>query len=200
MSSMAHIEPRFGEAPVTDAVSPVVPLEPPPVARRAAVLRWLLHDMPYITMLLLALVGVVLKLPFAYWLILMPLFGAISIGTGWSHAASRHDRLELVWRMALTWCALLLAIFLMFADSFSTVLRGSATRPEMMALLALGTFTAGIQAREWRICAVGGLLFLSVPALVWLHESPLLLGACVVVVIALGSVAWWLIPNRGRTE
>ncbi len=196
MDTVTHLEPRIGPGPAVEPVVAVHPVAVVPVAPRAAVLRWLLHDLPYITKLLLALAGVVVKLPFAYSLILIPLFGIISIATGWHHAASRQEQFELVWRMALTWCALLLAIFLMFSDSLSTLLRGNATRPEMLTLLALGTFTAGVQAREWRICSVGGLLFLSVPAMVWLHDSPRLLGGSAVAAIALGALAWWMLPNR----
>ena len=53
-----------------------------PIARRHVALRWLLHDIPYIAMLLLALVGVVLRLPVIYWVILTPVFGIISIAEG----------------------------------------------------------------------------------------------------------------------
>ena len=35
----------------------------------------------------------------------------------------------------------------------------NATSLGMMTLLALGTFVAGVQARVWQICAVGGVLF-----------------------------------------
>jgi hypothetical protein len=49
----------------------------PPVAmfRRSIFVRWLLHDSPYITMLLLALAGVIFRLPVSYWFILTPVFG-----------------------------------------------------------------------------------------------------------------------------
>jgi hypothetical protein len=78
------------------------------------------------------------------------------------------------------------------------VLNANGTSLAMMTLLALGTFVAGVQARVWQICAVGGVLFLAVPGLGWLDQSPLLLvaGACVVVVLA--SLAWWV--TQGRHE
>ncbi len=44
--------------------------------------RRLLDDLPYAAMLALALVGVVLRLPVVYWIILTPVFGVISIAGG----------------------------------------------------------------------------------------------------------------------
>jgi hypothetical protein len=62
-------------------------------------------------MLLLALAGVIFRLPVSYWVILMPVFGFISVAAGWRHFVTRNARLELVCRLALSWCALLLAIY-----------------------------------------------------------------------------------------
>jgi hypothetical protein len=159
-------------------------------------LRWLKHDTPYITMLLLAVIGVIFRLPFAYWIILTPVFGVISIVTGWHHFASRDQRLELVFRLALSWCALLVAIYLLFSGGVQGVLNANANSLAMLTLLALGTFIAGVEARVWRISAVGALLFLAVPGLGWIDQSPLLLASATVVVIAFGGFAWW-ITQRG---
>jgi hypothetical protein len=72
----------------------------------------------------------------------------------------------------------------------------NAASLSMMTLLALGTFVAGVQARVWQVCAVGGVLFLAVPGLGWLDQSPLLLTAAACVVVGLGGVAWWLTTRR----
>jgi hypothetical protein len=171
-----------------------------PAARRPVALRWLLHDIPYIAMLLLALVGVVLRLPVIYWVILTPVFGIISVAEGWNHFYNRKERLGFVFRVALDWCALLLAIYLLYNSGVQGVMNANATSLGMMTLLALGTFVAGVQARVWQICAVGGLLFLAVPALGWLDQSPLLLAAGTCVIIALGGVAWWLSQGHQGTS
>jgi hypothetical protein len=160
--------------------------------RRSAFLRWLAHDSPYITMLLLALVGVIFRLPVSYWVILTPVFGAISVAAGWHHSVTRNARLELVYKLALSWCALLLAIYLLYNNGVQGVLNANANSLAMMILLALGTFVAGVQASSWRICAVGGILFLVVPGLGWLDQSPLLLTAAMLVIIALGGLVWWV--------
>jgi hypothetical protein len=170
-----------------------------PIARRPVALRWLLHDIPYIAMLLLALVGVVLRLPVIYWVILTPVFGIISIAEGRTHFVTRTERLGFVFRITLDWCALLLAIYLLYNSGVQGVMNANATSLGMMILLALGTFVAGIQARVWQIRAVGGVLFLSVPGLGWLDQSPLMLAAGTCVIIALGGVAWWLSQGHQGT-
>ena len=172
-----------------------------PIARRHVALRWLLHDIPYIAMLLLALVGVVLRLPVIYWVILTPVFGIISIAEGQAHFVTRTERLGFVFSVALDWCALLVAIYLLYNSGVQGVMNANATSLGMMTLLALGTFVAGVQARVWQICAVGGVLFLAVPGLGWLDQSPLLLTAGTCVIIALGGVGWWVSQwHQGTTS
>jgi hypothetical protein len=163
-----------------------------PTPRQSTVVRWLVHDSPYIAMLLLALIAVVLRLPGIYWVILVPVFGVISGAEGWRHFEGRSERLSLLCGLALSWLALLLAILLLSESGVQGVMNANATSIAMMILLALGTFVAGVQARVWQICAVGGLLFLAVPGIGWLDQSPLLIAAAVFGVIALGGVGWWL--------
>jgi hypothetical protein len=167
---------------------------------RSDLLRWLAHDWPYIAILGLALVGVVFRLPVIYWVILTPVYAIISIAAGWRHFGIKSARLELVYSLGLTWCALLLAIWLLFDSGVQGVLNANARSLVMMILLALGTFTAGVQAKVWRICAVGAVLFLAVPSLGWLDQSPLLLTAATIAIIALGGAAWWLTQRGGGGE
>jgi hypothetical protein len=179
---LTHVEPETHSAPA------------PP---RSLAMEWFLHDIFYIAMLVLALVGVAFRLPVTYWVILMPVFGAITIAEGWTHFANREERLSLVYRVALNWCALLLAIYLLSNEGVKGVMNANAGSLAMMTLLALGTFVAGVQARVWQICAVGSVLFLAVPGLGWLDQSPLLLSAATCLFVALGGLAWW-ITRRGR--
>jgi hypothetical protein len=171
--------------------------KPAPVAQRSAVVAWFLHDIFYISMLVLALLGVIFRLPVSYWVILMPVFGVITIAEGWSHFADKAERLGLVFRVGLNWCAMLLAIYLLSNSGVSGVMNANATSLSMMTLLALGTFVAGVQARVWQICAVGSVLFLAVPGLGWLDQSPLLITAATALIVALGGLAWW-VTKRGK--
>jgi hypothetical protein len=90
--------------------------------RQSVFVRWLVHDSPYITMLLLALVGVIFRLPVIYWVILTPVFGVISVAAGWSHFVTPNARLELAYKLALSWCAVLLAIYLLYNSGVLGVL------------------------------------------------------------------------------
>ena len=155
-------------------------------------IRWLLHDLPFIIMLLLVFTGLVFRLPVTYWLILIPIFGVISLVAGWSNFETREARLSLIYSLALDWCALLIAIYLLYNRDVRDVLNSNADSLTMMILLALGTFVAGVQAKVWRICAVGAVLFVAVPGVGWLDQSPLLLSGITLVLIALGGLIWWV--------
>jgi hypothetical protein len=165
-------------------------------AETHVVLRWLRHDVPFILMLLLGLLGVIFKLSVIYWVIITPVFAVISVASGWRHFTSRAERFDLVIRLALDWCALLLSFYLLSNTGVHGVLNVNATSLTMMTLLALGTFVAGVQARVWQISAVGGILFAVVPSLAWLEQSPLLFTAVAVMAVALSGFAWWV--SKGR--
>ncbi len=186
--------PAYG-SPSTAAPSDSAAARP---RQRSAVLRWLVNDIPYLLMLALAAVGVVLRLPVQYWVVITPVFAIISVIEGWRNFAEKGQKFGFAVRLVLDWAALLLALILLYDGGVQGVMNANTISLAMMTLLALGTFVAGIQARVWQICAVGCVLFLAVPGLGWLDQSPLLLlgAACVVVVCA--SVAWWLM--RGRHE
>jgi hypothetical protein len=166
-------------------------------AGRGSGLRtWLGQDWPYIAMLVLALVGVSLHLPALYWAALTPVFGVICIAAGWGRFDTREGRVQLVYTQALSWLALILAIYILYSNGVQGVLNVPSTSLAMMTLLALGTFTAGLQARVWRICAVGGLLFLAVPGIGWVKQSAVLLVLAFLVVVAISGGIWWFGERR----
>jgi len=166
-----------------------------PVSKRPIALQWFLHDILFIAMLSLALVGVVFRLPVGYWVMITPVFGVISIVEGWSHFLTRSERLGLVYRLASIWCALLFAIYLIHNGGVQGVMNANARSLAIIILLALGTFVAGVQARVWKICVVGGILFLVVPGLGWLDQSPLLLAAVISLTVVFGGLVWWVQPK-----
>jgi hypothetical protein len=159
---------------------------------RSALRSWLVQDSPYIAMLVLALAGVTFHLPAGYWAVLTPVFGAICIATGWRHFATPEGRLQLAYTQALSWLALIFTVYILFNTVVQNVLNTSATSLAMMTLLALGTFTAGLQSRVWRICAVGAIMLVAVPAMGWLEQSALLVTVAVLAVAAVGFGTWWL--------
>jgi hypothetical protein len=150
------------------------------------------REWPYILVLALALIGVayssLTRTPITlYWIVLAPLVGVICVVTRWRAAASREARIRLIWMQALHWLAVLAAIQLMFVAVVGRMMNSDATALETLTLLALGTFTAGVHIASWRICLVGVLLALGVPAIAWLEESTLLIVLVAAVLVALAA-------------
>ena len=177
---------NFHEAPLADIAPGVVS------TWRSVLRNWLVQDSPYIALLLLALFGVTFHMPATYWVVLTPLFGVICVASGWHHFERQEDRLQLAYTQALSWLALIFTIYVLYNNVVQGVLNSSATSLAMMALLALGTFVAGLQSRVWRICAVGGILLLAVPAMGWLEQSALLIAIVILAIVAVGFLTWWV--------
>lgn len=166
---------------------------------RSVVRSWLVQDSPYIAMLLLALFGVAFHMPATYWVVLTPVFGVICVTAGWRHFDREQDRLQLAYIQALSWFALIFTIYVLYNNVVQGVLNSSATSLAMMTLLALGTFVAGLQARVWRICAVGGILLLAVPAMGWLEQSALLISIVILGLVAVAFLTWWVSQRRSAS-
>nr|WP_294553598.1 hypothetical protein [uncultured Rhodopila sp.] len=166
---------------------------------RSALRSWLVQDSPYIAMLALALAGVTFHLPAGYWAVLTPVFGGICVAAGWRHFATPEGRLQLAYTQALSWLALIFTVYILFNTVVQNVLNTSATSLAMMTLLALGTFTAGLQSRVWRICAVGAIMLVAVPAMGWLEQSALLVTVAVLAIAAAGFATWW-VGQRGHAS
>jgi hypothetical protein len=190
---------EIAESEVLAAADSGTPAPDPSPGWRATFWTWALHDSPYIAMLVLALIGVTFRLPASYWVILTPIFGVICVVAGWRHFDNSHDRLQMVYMQAVSWFALIFAIYVLYADVVQGVLNTSATSLATMTLLALGTLHAGLQGRVWRICAVGAMLLLAVPAMGWLEQSALLLVVATLTVIGVGFLTWWLAQRRQPT-
>ncbi len=167
-----------------------------PRSIRSHVVRWMREDWPYLAMLLLAVVGVALQLPAIYWIFVMPVYAVICIIEGWRHFTTPEARWELVTVQALNWFALIVATYILYNAGVQGVLNTNASGLVMLTLLALGTFMAGLQARVWRICGLGAVLFLAVPAIGWLEQSIMLLVGATLVIIAIAGLTWWLGQRR----
>jgi hypothetical protein len=170
------------------------PVEPP---RTAGVKGWLLRDLPYAAMLGLAVGGIVLTsfhsvTTHYYWMALAPIYGLISIISGWRNLDTGAERMKLVLTQALHWLAFLGAMWLMFLPEVRGVVNDNATALTLLILLALGTFVAGVHAGVWRICAVGVFLAVSVPAVAWIQESAMLLLVGALLLAAVGFAFWWM--------
>jgi threonine/homoserine efflux transporter RhtA len=153
---------------------------PAPDAWRFNPRAFLAREWPYLLMLILALFGVAYtsfsKTPMTmYWIALAPFIGVICVVTRWRDAENREQRLRLIWTQALHWGAVLLAMHLMFVADVSRMMNADGSALAALTVLALGTFTAGVHIGAWRICLVGIVLGVGVPAIAWLEQSALLL-------------------------
>jgi hypothetical protein len=151
---------------------------------------FLAREWPYLLVLILALLGVAYtsfaRTPITtYWVVLAPFIGIICVVTRWRDAESREQRVHLIWTQALHWVAVLVAMRLMYVADVSRMMNADASALAALTVLALGTFTAGIHIASWRICLVGAVLALGVPAIAWLEQSALLLLLVAVVLVAL---------------
>jgi hypothetical protein len=67
----------------------------------------------------------------------------------------------------------------------------------LLTLLALGTFTAGVHVAAWRICLVGVVLAIAVPAIAWLEQATLLLLLIATVLVSI-AVLYFMHHRRER--
>jgi hypothetical protein len=172
-------------------------------SKAAGIGRWLLRDLPYAAMLVLAVGGIVLTsfrgpTTYFYWMALAPIYALIVIASGWRQLETGAARMRLVMTQALHWAAFLGAMWLMFLPEVGGVVNLNATSLTLLILLALGTFVAGVHAAVWRISAVGVFLALSVPAVAWVQESAMLLLIGALLLILVGVAFWWMWRRESR--
>ncbi|MGD9545581.1 MAG: hypothetical protein AB7F41_16430 [Methylocystis sp.] len=135
-------------------------------------------DLPYIVMLSTAVLGIGIVTftgqPVAlYWELLTPLYCAICIYVGWRHAHTTHERTRLVWTQVLHWAAFLFGMWLIYSPPLRKLIDVNAAGLNLMVLLAVATFVAGVHAAAWQICVVGIILGIFVPAVAIVQRSSL---------------------------
>src|SRR5262245_839710 len=175
------------------------PAEPRPTG----IGQWLLRDLPYAVMLVLAVGGIVLTsfrgpTTYLYWMALAPIYALIVIVSGWRGLETGAERMRLVVTQLLHWAAFVSAMWLMFLPEVRGVINDNATSLSLLILLALGTFVAGVHAAVWRISAVGVFLALSVPAVAWVQESAVLLLVGTLLLLVVGGAFWWMWRRESR--
>jgi hypothetical protein len=170
--------------------------DPAPEPSSAGLRAFVKREWPYLAILLLALLGVAYTTVAAqpimiYWLILAPFIGFICVVTRWHDVHGRDAQLRVIWTHALHWGAVLAAMNLMFVADVGQMMNADARALASLTLLALGTFTAGVHIRSWRICLVGVILGAGVPAIAWLEQSALMLLLVAAVLVGITAPLWW---------
>jgi hypothetical protein len=126
-----------------------------------------------------------------YWEILAPLIGLVCIAAGWHAAHDSKARLRLIVTQALHWLAFIIVMNLMLLPSVQRVFNANATGLAVFTLLALGTFTAGLDVLSWHICLLGLIMALGIPAIAWIENSALIFVLAAAAVLGLAAVFWW---------
>jgi hypothetical protein len=172
-------------------------------ASRFSLRSLFIRDWPYLLMLVLAIFGVAYASTAPqgmtnYWTILSPIFGIICVATQWRAVKGPEAHWHLVWTQALHWVAVILAMYLVLQVNVKEMMNAPANALVVLTLLALGTFTAGIRhSAGWRVCLVGVVLGLGVPAIAWLEQSTLLL-LLIATVLAAIAVLYFRHNRRQR--
>jgi len=161
-----------------------------PKASRVSLRAFLVRDWPYLAMLALALFGVAYtsvarQAMTNYWIFLAPFYGVICVITRWRNVESTETHWHLIQTEALHWVAVLGAMSIVFVADVKQMMNSDASALMVLTLLALGTFTAGVHVAAWRICLVGVVLALAVPAIAWLEQATLLLLLIATVLVAI---------------
>lgn len=154
----------------------------------------LLGQLPYIAILLLTLFGVaytsMTQEPLVFfWELLAVAMGALCVAAGWSKHPDKSARFELIWKQALHWAAILVAMNIVLLPGAQKMLTAPATGLSILLLLALGTFLAGINT-SLKIAFLGMVMALAVPAIAWLKLSTLFLFLATAAILGIGLVLW----------
>ena len=155
-----------------------------------------MRELPFTLVLILTIAGVAYtsfsrKPIVGYWEILAPIIALVCVGAGWQDATDKAARLRLIVTQALHWSAFLLVMNMLLLSSVQRLFTSTATALAIFTLLALGTFTAGIQVLSWQIALLGLIMALGIPAIAWIENSALLVVLIVAVVVGIGAVLWW---------
>ncbi len=164
-----------------------------------------LRELPFTLVLILTIAGVAYtsfsKKPIVgYWEILAPIIALVCVGAGWQEAGDKTGRLRLVVTQALHWFAFILVMNMLLLTSVQRIFTAQATALAIFTLLALGTFTAGVQVLSWQVCLLGLIMALGIPAIAWIENSALLAVLIAGAVIGLGAVLWWHWRQRHARE
>jgi hypothetical protein len=127
---------------------------------------WKVASIVAVVMVLLALLGVGLTMAnksaaSAYWIALVPVYGALCIWIARIHQ-QRGILIDpyVIWRQVFHWVGIGAAIGLVFFISGTNLVTSEGAGLNALLLLALGCFLAGIHF-EWLFVVVGGLLTLT---------------------------------------
>jgi hypothetical protein len=182
------------------------PQATPPAAPRASHrLAFWLKELPFALVLILTTLGVAYtsfsKQPIVgFWELLAPLIALVCIGSGWPSANDKTARLILIGSQVLHWLAFIVVMNLLLLPSVQRDFTANSTALAVFTLLALGTFTAGLQVYSWQVCILGLVMALTVPVIAWIQNSALIVAVIFAMMLAVGVVVWWHWRKSARAD
>ena len=177
----------------SQVAQPAPPPAAPPATHR---LSFWLKELPFVLVLILTTLGVAYtsftKQPIVgFWELLAPLLALVCVGSGWPSAHDKTARLILIGSQVLHWLAFIVVMNLLLLPSVQRNFTANSTAIAVFTLLALGTFTAGLQVYSWQVCALGLAMALAVPVIAWIENSALAVVVIFALMLAVGAVVWW---------
>jgi hypothetical protein len=179
-----------------------MPPASPPASRR---LSFWLKELPFALVLILTTLGVaytsLTRQPLVgFWEFLAPLLALVCIGSGWPSAHDKTARLILIGSQVLHWLAFIVVMNVLLLPSVQRNFTANSTAIAVFTLLALGTFTAGLQVFSWQVCSLGLVMALTVPAIAWIENSALIVAVIFAMMLAVGVVVWWHWRKSARAD
>jgi hypothetical protein len=172
------------------------PTPPPAAPRIPHRLSFWIRELPFTVVLILTTLGVaytsLTRQPLVgFWELLAPLLALVCIGSGWPSANDKTARLILIGSQVLHWLAFIVVMNVLLLPSVQRNFTANSTAIAVFTLLALGTFTAGLQVFSWQVCSLGLVMALTVPAIAWIENSALIVAVIFVMMLAVGVAVWW---------
>ena len=167
-----------------------VSVEPPNLHKES----FLRKQLPFIVVLLLTIFGVAYtsmahRPLVGFWDALAIAVGVLCVITTWPTILDRHGHVQLIWKQAAHWAAILVAMNIVLLPGVQRMLTAPATGLTILLLLALGTFHAGINT-SLQIIFLALAMALAVPVIVWLKQSLLFLFLTAAAVVGAGLALW----------
>jgi hypothetical protein len=148
-----------------------------------------------IALILLSAIGIGItdfspKYGFWYWVIMVPVFGGLSLYTGWSKVRNQGvSASNVIRRQLLHWVALLIAIIIVFFLLRSGRYNNIEAGLTALLMLAFSTFLAGVHF-DWRFMVVGIILGVSLVGAALVQEFLWMIILPIITAIIL-AVIWW---------
>lgn len=150
------------------------------------------EEITFAVLVLLSIVGIAVsdfstQYGLTYWMVMVPLFAAASIFSGWFRARGHGQSVAgILWRQAFHWAAAALAVYLIYLFERTGRVNDEDAGLVTLLVLALTTFLAGVHF-DWRLALLGLVLGAAAAAAAlieqffWVLSLPALLVGLVVI-------------------